>query len=168
VGVSRMLSRLCLGPPKFVAMANVCSIGFDDLRVNTNSCVLITFKYKHILILQNQMETTMTIRADFSRHLLCAMTVFAGSVANASAQDAQSLYTNGLAATCASCHGTNGRAHEGSAVPSLSGMPRDYMVAQMKAFASGQRSATIMHQLAKGFSDQQIEQIAAHFAAQKK
>lgn len=110
----------------------------------------------------------MIFRGDFLRHSLCAVAVLAGSVGSVCAQDVQSLYTKSLAATCANCHGTNGRAHEGSAVPSLSGMPRDYMVAQMKAFASGQRPATIMHQLAKGFSDQQIEQIAGHFAAQKK
>jgi cytochrome subunit of sulfide dehydrogenase len=41
-------------------------------------------------------------------------------------------------------------------------------VAQMKAFQTGARPATIMHQLAKGYSDQQIDQIAAYFAAQKK
>jgi cytochrome subunit of sulfide dehydrogenase len=91
-----------------------------------------------------------------------------GAAGSASAQDAQTLHVRALAATCANCHGTNGRAHDGSAVPSLAGMPREYTVTQMKAFASGQRPATIMHQLSKGFSDQQIEQIATFFAAQKK
>ena len=51
---------------------------------------------------------------------------------------------------------------------SLAGMPRDYIAAQMKTFSAGTRPATIMHQLAKGYSDQQIEQIATYFAAQKK
>jgi cytochrome subunit of sulfide dehydrogenase len=86
----------------------------------------------------------------------------------AHAQDAQTLNVRSLAATCANCHGTNGRAHEGSAVVSLAGLQKDYIVAQMKAFQTGARPATIMHQLAKGYSDQQIEQIAAYFAAQKK
>ena len=104
---------------------------------------------------------------------LAPIALFALLSAGAQAQtaanaDAQQLYVKSLAATCANCHGTNGRAHEGSAVPSLAGMPRDYMITQMKAFASGQRPATIMHQLSKGFSDQQIEQIATYFAAQKK
>lgn len=97
-----------------------------------------------------------------------AVAVLMGSAGAASAQDAQALNIRSLAATCANCHGTNGRAHEGSAVPSLAGLPKDYHIAQMKAFASGARPATIMHQLAKGFSDQQIDQIATYFAAQKK
>ena len=39
-----------------------------------------------------------------------------------------------LAATCANCHGTNGKAFEGSAVVTLAGLPKDYIVTQMKAF----------------------------------
>ena len=86
----------------------------------------------------------------------------------AAAQDATTINLKSLAATCANCHGTNGKAFEGSAVVTLAGLPKDYIVTQMKAFASGQRPATIMHQLAKGYSDTQIEQIASYFAAQKK
>jgi cytochrome c553 len=37
----------------------------------------------------------------------------------------------------------------------------------MKAFKDGTRPATVMHQLAKGYTDQQIEQLAAYFAAKK-
>jgi cytochrome c553 len=47
-------------------------------------------------------------------------------------------------------------------------MPAAYLVEQMKAFRSGSRPATVMHQLAKGYSDAQVETIAAYFAAQKK
>jgi cytochrome subunit of sulfide dehydrogenase len=84
------------------------------------------------------------------------------------AQSAQELHIRSLAATCANCHGTNGKAFDGSAVVSLAGLPKDYIVAQMKAFQSGARPATIMHQLAKGYSDAQIDQIATYFATQKK
>jgi cytochrome subunit of sulfide dehydrogenase len=86
----------------------------------------------------------------------------------AMAQDPQQLYVKSLAATCANCHGTNGKAQEGSAVVSLAGVPQDYIVAQMAAFKSGARPATIMHQISKGYSDAQIAQIATYFAAQKK
>lgn len=41
------------------------------------------------------------------------------------------------------------------------------MVAQMEAFRAGQRPATIMHQLSKGYTDAQIAQMADYFAAQK-
>jgi cytochrome subunit of sulfide dehydrogenase len=98
--------------------------------------------------------------------LLSALAMLAGAQANA--QDAQQLNIRSLAATCANCHGTNGGAVQGSAVVSLAGVPKDYIIAQMQAFKSGARPATIMHQLSKGYSDAQVEQVAAYFAAQKK
>jgi cytochrome subunit of sulfide dehydrogenase len=86
----------------------------------------------------------------------------------AHAQDTQSLPSRSLAATCAACHGTQGRAIDGAAVPGLAGMPSGYLSEQMKGFKSGARQVTLMHQIAKGYSDAQIEQLAAYFAAQKK
>ena len=86
----------------------------------------------------------------------------------AAAQDANALNLRALAATCANCHGTNGRAVDGASVPGLAGMPASYMIEQLRAFKAGTRPATVMHQLGKGFSDAQIEAIAGFFAAQKK
>jgi cytochrome subunit of sulfide dehydrogenase len=70
-----------------------------------------------------------------------------------------------LAANCANCHGTNGQAQGGGF--NLAGLPKAYIVEQMQAFKTGKRQATIMHQLSKGYSDAQIEQMAEYFAAQK-
>lgn len=83
----------------------------------------------------------------------------------AQAQDAKALQTRALAATCANCHGTEGRAIASAAVPGLAGVPAAYIGEQMKAFKSGARPATVMHQIAKGYSDAQIDQIAAYYAA---
>lgn len=69
-----------------------------------------------------------------------------------------------LAANCANCHGTGGRAEP--PMPSLAGVPRAQLVAQMRAFKAGTRPATIMHQIAKGYNDAQIDLIADYFAAQ--
>ena len=80
----------------------------------------------------------------------------------------EALYVKSLAATCANCHGTNGKAVDGSSVVSIAGLDKAYTIAQMKAFKNGTRPATIMHQLSKGYSDAQIEQLASYFAAQKK
>jgi sulfide dehydrogenase cytochrome subunit len=88
--------------------------------------------------------------------------------AQAQAQAKDVLYARSLAATCANCHGTNGKAVDGAQVPGLAGMPQHYIAAQMQAFKAGSRPATVMHQIAKGYSDAQIEQLAAYFAAQKK
>lgn len=71
-----------------------------------------------------------------------------------------------LYATCAACHGTNG-AGAGNALPVLAGQPKDTLVASMRAFKTGARPATIMHQIAKGYTDEQIAQIAAYLSQQK-
>ena len=73
-----------------------------------------------------------------------------------------------LAANCANCHGTGGRTVQGSAVPGLAGMPREYMLRQLQAFRDGSRPATVMHQITKGFTPPQLEQIATYFASQQK
>jgi cytochrome subunit of sulfide dehydrogenase len=96
---------------------------------------------------------------------LCAL---AFAAAPAFAQNAQALHVRALAATCANCHGTEGQAVPNANVPGLAGMPAIYMIEQLKAFKAGTRPATVMHQLAKGYSDAQIAALAAYFAAQKK
>jgi cytochrome c553 len=93
--------------------------------------------------------------------LVCAAALVAAPVA-VSAQDAGSR----LASSCAMCHGTVGHSVGGN-VP-LAGMPKDEMVSKFKAFRSGASPATVMHQIAKGYTDSQLEQMAAFFAAQKK
>jgi sulfide dehydrogenase cytochrome subunit len=69
-----------------------------------------------------------------------------------------------LAANCANCHGTDGRSV--GAVASLAGYPAGRFIEQMNAFRDGSRPATIMHQLAKGYSETQIAALATYFAAQ--
>jgi sulfide dehydrogenase cytochrome subunit len=71
-----------------------------------------------------------------------------------------------LYATCAACHGTNG-AGSGTALPVLAGQPKDALARSLRDFKAGTRPATIMHQIAKGYTDEQIEQIAAYLAMQK-
>ena len=55
-----------------------------------------------------------------------------------------------------------------SGFASLAGLERRYIAEQMRAFRDGKRPATVMHQLARGYSDAQIEQLAAWFAAQRR
>lgn len=70
------------------------------------------------------------------------------------------------AAACANCHGTDGRAEPG--MESLAGKDKDELLQKMLDFKSGKKPATIMHQLSKGYTDEQLQQLAAHFAALKK
>ena len=72
-----------------------------------------------------------------------------------------------MAANCAACHGTNG-VSVGGAIAGLAGLNKDYLVNQMKLFKDGKREATIMQQIAKGYSDAEINALAEYFSVQKK
>ncbi len=92
------------------------------------------------------------------------ITALAFAAAPVAAQDTQG---RNLAAPCAICHGTEGRPAVSDVVP-LAGLPRDYIARQLQDFKAGKRPATVMHQIAKGYSDPQINAIAAWYAAQKR
>ncbi|MFL6715156.1 MAG: c-type cytochrome [Burkholderiaceae bacterium] len=72
-----------------------------------------------------------------------------------------------LYASCAGCHGTEGKTAPGSSLPSLAGQSRDALLASMKAFQDGSRPSTIMQQLARGYSSDQIDLIASYLAQLK-
>jgi cytochrome c553 len=77
------------------------------------------------------------------------------------------LRTRALAATCAQCHGTDGHAVAGEPMVKLAGLPRQHLLTQLMAFRTGQRPATIMHQITRGYSQEQLEELSTYFAAQK-
>jgi sulfide dehydrogenase cytochrome subunit len=77
------------------------------------------------------------------------------------AQDAARL----IAANCTNCHGADGASRGG--MPNLAGRDKAEIVHMMKEFRNGQRPSTVMQQLAKGYTDAQIESAAAYFSAQK-
>ena len=80
---------------------------------------------------------------------------------------AQDSAGRNLASGCAICHGTDGRATTKDAI-ALAGVPKEHIATQLRAFRDGKRAATVMHQIAKGYSDAQIDQLASWFAAQKR
>jgi sulfide dehydrogenase cytochrome subunit len=100
-----------------------------------------------------------------TRPVLAAGLALAAALAApvASAQDA--TLARNLAATCANCHGTNGRAV--GDMKTLAGMPADKMLAMLADYRSGAQPATIMHQIVKGYTEEQLRLIAGYFAAQK-
>lgn len=83
----------------------------------------------------------------------------------AAAQDAQVVRS--IAANCANCHGTNGKAVPNAGMVALAGQTKEALVRGLKEFRAGARPATVMHQIAKGYTDEQIELVAGFFAAQK-
>ena len=70
-----------------------------------------------------------------------------------------------LAATCANCHGTNGQSS--GEVKTLAGLPAESIVAAFNGYKAGTIPATVMHQIAKGYTDEQIRLIAGYLAAQQ-
>lgn len=87
----------------------------------------------------------------------------------AAAQDApQALYAGALAANCAACHGTDGHPVPGTHLPALAGKSRQLLLQRLHAFRDGTRPATVMQQIAKGYSDAQLAELAGYFAAQPK
>ena len=69
------------------------------------------------------------------------------------------------AASCTGCHPASARVS--SPVPRLAGHDRAAIVKAMQDFRSGQRAGTVMDRIAKGFTDDEIQAIAAWYAAQK-
>ena len=102
----------------------------------------------------------------FARAAVSSLCLLLLAPAVAAQEGRAALELRSLAATCASCHGTDGHAVAQAAVPGLAGMPAERLVAQMKAFRAGAREATVMHQIAKGYTDAQVARLAAYFAAQ--
>jgi len=71
-----------------------------------------------------------------------------------------------LAATCANCHGTNG--HALGDAKTLAGEPKEKLLGKLDEFISGDKPSTIMQQIGKGYSREQLELIAEYFSAQPK
>lgn len=68
-----------------------------------------------------------------------------------------------LARTCNGCHGIVG-VSVSAPIPSLAGLPRDYLKNIMKQWKYGERTAITMDRIVKGFSDDQIDALAEYFA----
>lgn len=96
--------------------------------------------------------------------VLASALLAVGGWAQAQAMDA--LQVRAMAAACAGCHGTHGLAESGH--PSLAGVSQNELLKKMLDFKTGASPATLMHQLTRGYSDEQLAALAAYFSVQKK
>jgi cytochrome c553 len=96
-----------------------------------------------------------------------AATLVAALGLNAGPAVAQPLNLNvaAKAASCNACHGPSGNSIAG--IPPLAGRPADELFALLAAFKNGRRDAFVMHQHAKGYSDEELRDIAADFSRQR-
>lgn len=67
--------------------------------------------------------------------------------------------------TCTGCHGPAGNSLS-SAIPSIAGLPRDYLREVMGDYRHGGRFSTVMGRLAQAYSDEQVAQLADYFSRQ--
>ncbi len=70
-----------------------------------------------------------------------------------------------LAASCSGCHPNSAKLN--TAIPRIRGLPEAAIVESMRAFRTGQRPATVMDRIAKGFTEDEIKQLAAYFRSRK-
>jgi cytochrome c553 len=93
-----------------------------------------------------------------------AVAAFAAGFAAMPATAQEVNLARNLAATCAACHGTNGQAR-GEMKP-LAGVAKEKIIAVVAEYKRGARASTVMEQIAKGYSDEQLDLVASYFASQ--
>jgi cytochrome c553 len=97
-------------------------------------------------------------------HTFAVCVFVSGYTLVAAAQDLTA--SRSLAASCFTCHGTDGNS-SGGIPPSLAGRNSGELFQMMKDFQSGKRPATVMHQQARGYTDAQLKLIASYFESVK-
>ena len=102
----------------------------------------------------------MKLRTALSASLIASGLLFGGTAA------AGTPSANMLANTCFGCHGTGGVSN-GPATPSLAGISEEYFTEVMEAYKNGDRRATIMDRIAKGYSEDEIKAMAGYFSKKK-
>ncbi|WP_051849355.1 c-type cytochrome [Thiomonas sp. FB-Cd] len=83
------------------------------------------------------------------------------------AASAANIATHGAGSAvpaCMSCHGAAGEGNAAAGFPRLAGLPAAYIAAQLRAFAQGTRSNSLMSPIAKAMSDAQIIAVANYYA----
>lgn len=101
-------------------------------------------------------------RLRFSRQLAISCLLLQCSYASAQSPAILESDVRLWAASCAACHGTHGKA-EGAGLY-LAGKPAAELYEHLIAYKNGTRPATVMHQHARGYSDEELRRLADHFS----
>jgi cytochrome c553 len=96
----------------------------------------------------------------------------AWSPRNASVEQGRAVvvgaYSQGPGGACFKCHGIDGRGDGAAAFPRLTDQVYKYLYDSLKDYASGMRRNPIMTPIAQAMTDQQMRDVSAYYAAQKK
>lgn len=95
--------------------------------------------------------------------VLTSAALLAGFGLTTKAAQAADIAVEALAAPCAGCHGADGTSI-GLAMPTIAGLPKEYFVEAMVGYKTDLKPSTVMGRIAKGYTDKQMEQLAAYFA----
>lgn len=68
---------------------------------------------------------------------------------------------------CAACHGALGEGGASAGFPRLAGQPAFYLARQLRGYADGRRQHDVMTPIARSMTAEQIEAVAAYYAALK-
>jgi sulfide dehydrogenase cytochrome subunit len=97
--------------------------------------------------------------------LLLMLLILIGALPAASA-GAEELTRGGmLSASCAGCHGPDGRSP--GAIPDISGKTTEFIRMALEEFRSGKRPSTVMERHAKAYTDEEIALIADYLASRE-
>jgi cytochrome c553 len=92
--------------------------------------------------------------------------VFAATAADMPKDDAMSKAAETVKAVCAACHGVDGNS-AAATFPKLAGQQPAYIVKQLSNFKDGSRNNPVMKPIASALSTDDMQGLAAFFAAQK-
>ena len=95
---------------------------------------------------------------------ICIAAFFAFVVVPVDAQDM--TVANGKIAVCVACHGATGVSIQ-PIYPHIAGQHAEYLVKSMTAYRDGTRTDPLMSPMSVGLTDEEIQQLADHYAAQK-
>ncbi len=98
-----------------------------------------------------------------ARHALPAMAALAALFAATSPVSAQNANPQLLTLSCSGCHGPGG--HSPGAIPSIYGRTAASLAETLRGFRDGNRPATVMGRISKGYSDAEIDAVAREIAA---
>lgn len=73
----------------------------------------------------------------------------------------------GVGMKCMACHGLEGQGSTDGTVPRLAGLPRDYLVEQLRAFREGTRVSPVMAPIAGGLTETELTSVASYYATRE-
>jgi cytochrome c553 len=110
-------------------------------------------------MIESMRKSAMTLRT----FVPLALATLVASTSAFAAGDAEAGKTKSV--PCQACHSADGNATVDPQYPRLAGQYRDYIVKALHEYKQGERKNPIMGGFAATLSDQDIEDLAAHFSS---